>query len=151
VDRLPRRAGSALENSFAALGAYENIRSAHKILASLFFQVGAPIKDASGKIVLVGEENQNTESALRFYTEFANPNTSTYSWNKSLKEDRQAFLSNELALYFAPASEGRGLVAANPNISIGTAAFPQLVPLNLRLPIIVPLLLKIELKPSNPS
>lgn len=123
---VERKTGSVLESSFVALGAYENIRHADNILASFFFQVGAPIKDAAGNVALAGAENKNTESALRFYSEFANPSTSAYSWNKSLKEDRQAFLANELALYFAPASEGRGLTEANPNISIGTAAFPQL-------------------------
>jgi len=123
---VERKAGSVLENSFVALGAYENIRHADNILASFFFQVGTPIRDATGKISLAGNENKNTESALRFYSEFANPSTSAYSWNKSLKEDRQTFLSNELAMYFAPASEGKDLEETNPNISIGTAAFPQL-------------------------
>lgn len=123
---VERTAGSVLERSFVALGSYENIRHADNILASFFFQVGTPIRDAVGNIALAGAENKNTESALRFYSEFANPSTSAYSWNKSLKEDRQAFLANELALYFAPASEGETLATANPNISIGTAAFPQL-------------------------
>jgi len=116
--------GFSIEKSFVALGAYTNIRHAEKILSSFFFQVGSPIKDVQGRLVL--SDTEDTESALRFYSEFANPNTSAYSWNKSLKEDRQAFLSNDLAIYFAPASEGAGLVLANPNISIGTAAFPQL-------------------------
>jgi len=116
--------GLSIEKSFVALGSYENIRYAEKILASFFFQVGSPIKDTKGNIVLT--DTKDTESALRFYTEFANPNTSAYSWNKSVKEDRRAFLSNDLALYFAPASEGEALKEANPNISIGTAPFPQL-------------------------
>tara|TARA_B100000745_G_scaffold291264_1_gene230874 strand:- start:16963 stop:18213 length:1251 start_codon:yes stop_codon:yes gene_type:complete len=127
VPRFVETAGGfSIEKSFVALGAYENITHAEKILASFFFQVGSPIRGASGQVELVGGENEDVESALRFYTEFANPNTSAYSWNKSLKEDRQAFLANDLAIYFAPASEGKSLALANPNISIGSAAFPQL-------------------------
>ena len=121
---VQKTGGFSIEKSFVALGAYNNIRHAEKVLASFFFQVGSPIKDGAGRVVL--SDTKDTESALRFYAEFANPNTSAYSWNKSLKEDRQAFLANDLAIYFAPASEGKSLQAANPNISIGSAAFPQL-------------------------
>lgn len=123
---VEKTGGFFLQKSFVALGAYTNIRHAEKILASFFFQVGSPIRDTAGKISLTGGDNQDAESALRFYTEFANPNTSAYSWNKSMQEDRQSFLANTLAIYFAPASEGKSLAAANPNLSIGTAAFPQL-------------------------
>ena len=121
---VQKEEGFSIKKSFVALGAYSNIRHAEKVLASFFFQVGSPIEDGSGNVVL--SDTKDTESALRFYSEFANPNTTAYSWNKSLKEDRQAFLANNLALYFAPASEGASLEAANPNLSIGSAAFPQL-------------------------
>lgn len=123
---VEKTGGFSIEKSFVALGAYTNITHAEKILASFFFQVGSPIRGNDGKVALVGGENEDVESALRFYTEFANPNTSAYSWNKSIKQDRQAFLANDLAVYFAPASEGASLRLANPNLSIGTAAFPQL-------------------------
>ena len=115
-----------LARSFVALGSYENIRHADKILASLFFQVGSPIIDSSGRPALTGTQYENVESALRFFAGFANPNTSIYSWNRTLREDRQAFLAQELSIYLAPASEAPSLEAANPNLSFGVSTFPQL-------------------------
>lgn len=125
--RFVEKTGSfSLEKSFVALGAYSNITHAEKIIASFFFQVGSPIRDSQGRIELIGGESEDTESALRFYTEFANPNTSAYSWNKSLERDQRAFLLGDLTMYFAPASEGRVLAETNPNLSFAAAPFPQL-------------------------
>ena len=44
------------------------------------------------------------ESAIRFYTEFANPSRQTYSWNRSLPEAQRAFIGNQVAMYFGFAS-----------------------------------------------
>ncbi|XKT75113.1 MAG: extracellular solute-binding protein [Patescibacteria group bacterium UBA2103] len=127
VPRFVETTGSfSINKSFVALGAYSNIRHAEKVLASFLFQVGSPIRDTRGQIELIGGDSEDTESALRFYTEFANPNTSAYSWNKSLEEDQKAFLLGDLTLYFAPASEGKVLSGLNPNLSFAAAPFPQL-------------------------
>lgn len=130
VPRITERGpGSTLEKSFVALGAYNNITHAAKILGNFFFQVDVPMTDNSGRITFDEKGSSSValgESALRFYTGFANPNTSAYSWNAGIDSDRQAFLRGDLAIYFAPASEAEELHLANPNLSFGTAAFPQL-------------------------
>ena len=121
--------GFALSQSMVALGSYNNIAHAKRVISALFFQTGTPIVDSSWRAVLAerpqGREAP-AESALRFYTEFANPSKASYSWNAGMPQDRRQFLEGKLALYFAPASEGPLLREANPNLNFAPAPFPQL-------------------------
>ena len=64
--------------------------------------------------------------ALRFYTEFANPAKSTYSWNKAQESARKAFTSGDLAMYAGYASELPIILKQNPNLNFDVARLPQL-------------------------
>lgn len=118
--------------SLIALGTYDNIDNARAILSLLFLQAGHKItSQASGKLEAdisdtIGETygTRPAESALNFYTEFANPSKTVYSWNRSLPENRQAFLAGDLALYLGYASERREIEAANPNLDFDMAPAP---------------------------
>ena len=48
---------------------------------------------------------ERTRSVLTYYTDFANPLKSVYSWNRSFSSSRDAFLAQNLAVYFGPGSE----------------------------------------------
>lgn len=130
VPRVVEKTGTfTITQSFVAFGAYNNIQHAGKIISNLFFQVGTPIVNAQLRPVFADKGNGQVavaESALRFFTSFSNPNTSAYSWSSGLSGDRDLFARGDLAIYFAPASEYKTLQGLAPNISIGTAAFPQL-------------------------
>ncbi len=65
-------------------------------------------------------------SALRFYTDFANPAKKVYSWNHALARSRDRFASGDLAIYFGYASEKPLLQAKNPSISFDVAMMPQI-------------------------
>ena len=65
------------------------------------------------------------DAALEFYTQFANPARPVYTWNRSLANDRNAFLAEDLALYFGFGSEYAGLRAGNPNLNFDAAQVPQ--------------------------
>lgn len=115
-----------------SFGEYVNVDNAKDILSVLILQAGGRItgKDQVGALVPAfsiqsGDSAQSTESALRFYTEFADPSKVGYSWNRSLPNSRAAFTSGDLALYFGYASEGPLLARANPNLNFGVAAMPQ--------------------------
>lgn len=116
-----------------ALGSYENVENARAILSLLFFQAGNNITAASsiGLRSTIGSRSDDVfgstpaASALNFYTEFANPAKTTYSWNRSLPNSRQAFITGDLALYPGFASEQRTLAASNPNLDFDMAAIPQ--------------------------
>lgn len=120
--------------SLIPLGTYQNVTNARAILSLLFFQSGNSI--SSGTLesglasTLSARDNENygstpVESALNFYTEFANPAKTTYTWNRSLPESRQMFVTGDLALYPGFASEQAALANANPNLDFDMAPMPQ--------------------------
>lgn len=115
-----------------ALGGYGNIQHAREILTAFFLQAGVPLAQA-------GAGNQrNTfftasngsgvlpaEAALRYYTTFANPAQTTYTWNSTLPNSRSLFLSGDLALYIGFGSEYAALQQANPNLNFDITRMPQ--------------------------
>jgi multiple sugar transport system substrate-binding protein len=127
-------ANSNVQKSAVALGTWKNVDHAKEILSTLFMQAGDSIvvRDQNGNpMPVLGQTPQNApsnpaESALRFYTEFANPSKTTYSWNNGLPESVQAFTSGTLGAYFGFASEYAQLAARNPNLSFAVAVVPQL-------------------------
>lgn len=119
-----------LTQSAVALGEWGNVAYAKDIFISLITGLGNPIiePDGSGgyRTTLVSSGSATpAESALRFYTEFSDPNRQVYSWNRSLPDSRSAFLAGTLAIYLAPASEAFTLRAANPNLNFDVAAYPE--------------------------
>jgi maltose-binding protein MalE len=127
-------ASSNVRQAAVALGTWQNVDNAKAILSTLFMQAGDSITalNASGSTVSVfGATPMNAptnpaESALRFYTEFADPSKTSYSWNSSLAQSSDAFASGDLATYFGFASEYAALAARNPNLSFGVSVLPQL-------------------------
>lgn len=123
--------------SGAALGHFANINHAKDILATLFMQMGNPIvaeERGSFQSKLGNFDPQSDISkALEFYTEFADPNRTTYSWNRSFPASRDAFSSENLAFYFGFASELPYLVNRNPNQNFFVAPLPQLTGSNFKL------------------
>ncbi|MBU4536626.1 extracellular solute-binding protein [Patescibacteria group bacterium] len=117
--------------SAVALGEYENINHSKEILAALIMQTGNPIVLRDGEeydVVLkksLGSQSTATESSLRFYTEFSDPIKETYSWNRSMPNSKNSFLSGDLALYFGFASELEDLRNKNPNLNFDVSFFPQ--------------------------
>ncbi|MCR4325432.1 MAG: extracellular solute-binding protein, partial [Patescibacteria group bacterium] len=123
--------GSIVQSALA-FGEYKNIAHAKDILATLILQADGAITqyDNSGKLrsALVlksgGAASQATASALRFYTEFADPSKDDYSWNRSLPDARQFFAAGDLALYVGYVSEREKIAQMNPNLSFGIAGLP---------------------------
>jgi ABC-type glycerol-3-phosphate transport system substrate-binding protein len=121
--------------SAVALGTYANIQNARAILSTLFFQAGSTITSTSetgvGSTLAQAQASATTgvssiAAALNFYTQFADPSRTVYSWNASFSSDYQQFLAGDLALYLGFASEQPLISAANPNLSYQMAPLPQL-------------------------
>ncbi len=114
-----------------ALGAYNNVHNARGILSTLFLQQGISITSYSSSATLVsnlGQSSSNNSrgtSVLGFYTQFADPSKVSYTWNTSLSNSTQMFLSGDLTLYFGYASESRYLQSANPNLNFTVSPVPQ--------------------------
>jgi len=114
-------------------GEYQNVDNAKEILATLILQAGGSITgfDTSGHLVSAlvpktGGGAAAAESALRFYTGFADPSSDYYSWNRALPDAKQAFATGELALYVGYASERANIANSNPNLNFGLAPLPQI-------------------------
>jgi len=134
INRITKKDASlSITQSALALGEYRNIDNAKAILSALFLQSGTPItsKNSNSEIVsALGDYNglsvSPAESALVFYTEFANPVKTYYSWNRSLPSSQKYFLAGDLGVYFGFASELLSIRTKNPNINFDVSLFPQL-------------------------
>lgn len=119
--------------SGVAFGEYRNVRNAQEVFALLLMQSGSDIVTESdgdyGVVLSQSTTGSNlvdpAATVLNFYTEFSNPVSSLYSWNRSLPEDRSHFLSGDLALYFGYGSEFESLQQSNPNLNFDMAPVPQ--------------------------
>lgn len=124
----------SIVKSAVALGEYRNVTNAKDIIATLILQAGGDITsyDNTGRLTpalapRAGVASvQSTASALRFYTEFADPSKNDYSWNRSLPESQKSFTSGDTALYIGHASELTRIATMNPNLNFSVAALPQI-------------------------
>jgi len=118
--------------SALAFGEFRNVLHAKEVLMLLALQSGSKMvtEDKRGYVVNV---NQSTvqgaraplEAALQFYTDFSNANSPVYSWNRAMAEDKNAFISGDLALYFGYGSEAENIDKKNPNLNFDLTAVPQ--------------------------
>lgn len=122
-----------ITKSTVAFGEFRNVTHAKDIVSMLLLQAGNSIverTDSGGfRTVLDADQSkdkQTTESAIRFYTEFADPSKSIYSWNRALPESAAAFAAGDLALYIGYASERDDIRRRNPNLNFAVAAVPQI-------------------------
>lgn len=122
----------SVEQAALAFGEYANVQNASEVLIMLLSQAGSPLitENADGYTALINQSaGQATrppaDAALDFYTQFANPARPVYTWNRSLPQDRNAFLAEDLALYFGFGSEYASLRAGNPNFNFDAARIPQ--------------------------
>ncbi len=119
-----------INQSAISFGETTNVDHFKSIIVTLLLQLGNPIVtyDNNGRPRAILEGDQNTESAhqaVRFYTEFSDPSTSVYSWNRSMPDSENAFLSGRLAVYFAPISTIGSLRLKNPNLNFAVAEIPS--------------------------
>ncbi len=122
-----------IERSGVALGEVQNIRNSKEILASMLMQSGnniTEIEPQTGFVISTldraGTDNKfPAEEVIKFYTYFANPAGTSYSWSRSMPDSRKAFLSGDVAIYFGYVSDFNTLRTENPNLDFDVAPIPQ--------------------------
>jgi multiple sugar transport system substrate-binding protein len=122
-------ADDRIETAAISFGLSDNVSASKEILSSLFLQAGNPVVDqtaADRYVVRLTENIQASESAVGLYTQYANPNSSNYSWSNSLQLDREEFAAGNLAMMLAPASDINLIRSQNPNLNFDVAPIPQL-------------------------
>ena len=127
----------SIKKSAVALGEYSNINNSKQILSTLFLQAGNKIiqrnrVDEPGTPVFSVIFDQKldyavapSQAALNFYTQFANPSRTVYSWNRSMPASIDAFIAGDVAMYFGFASEFATIREKNPNLNFDVAIIPQ--------------------------
>jgi ABC-type glycerol-3-phosphate transport system substrate-binding protein len=135
VPRLTKKDASLnITQSAVALGEYQNISYAKDILSVLILQAGNPIvvKSSTGLDSSFAATFNNAiapaNSALTFYTQFADPQKEAYTWNRALPNSKMLFLSGKLGIYFGYASEYKELREKNPYLNFDVTYVPQLRP-----------------------
>ncbi len=134
VRRLTKRdLARNVSQSTIALGEFKNINNAKEILSALLLQAGNDItgRNSSGivrSLIGTGDVNDSKSSAVQalgYFTSYANPADSLYSWNRSLKNSRDLFATGELAMYLGMGSEVSTILEKNPNLNFDVAPIPQ--------------------------
>ncbi len=130
-ERISQSSAGALAQSTVPFGVYDNVENARAIVSLLLLQAGNPISTVGSNGVRGALADANdggsvpAQSALAFYTQFADPVKTVYSWNRDVTSARQAFLAGTLAFYPGFASELPSLKSANPNLDFDMAPIPQ--------------------------
>lgn len=127
-EKLPN---GSITQSAVSLGLWDNVAHAKLVLVTLVRQLGAPIiirdpaRGYQADLFKAGAQGVTPAvSAVRYIADFADPVKPMYSWNRSQKNSRDAFLAGSLAMYFAPASELLSIREANPNLNFDVAPLP---------------------------
>lgn len=130
-----RDVNANIRRSALAMGEFTNITNAKELLGTLLLQAGNPVtargdETTGGRMVSalgdgMYEGSKYSIPAVTFFTQFTNPRSSFYSWNRGLPTDKSWFLSGSLATYFGFASELFDIRSKNPNIDFDVAPLPQ--------------------------
>ena len=125
-----RNNSGGINQSFVAFGEYDNVSHAKDILSMLILQSGKSIVAQTNgyltaDVTMDASEGSSVARAVSFYTEFANANKDSYSWNRSLPASRTMFESGDLAVYFGYAGEYGTIKTKNPHLNFDVALVPQ--------------------------
>ena len=124
-----RDSNGNVTKSTMAMGDFTNTTNAREIFGTLLMQLGNPVTAYDGKGLLgttISSQNASVSQAvLSFYTQFVDPSSPNYTWNRGMPNDKTAFLSGITGTYFGFASELKGLRAKNPNLNFDAAPLPQ--------------------------
>jgi ABC-type glycerol-3-phosphate transport system substrate-binding protein len=139
VLKLNRKNGTEIIlESGLPLGVFSNIRHAKDIIALLLIQAGNPIvstpmdsnnttMESSSTLAdpLAGTNTPALQYVIQFFTQFADPLTNSYSWNRAMPEAIDAFASEQAAQYIGFGSEIPQIAQINPNINFDVGTMPQ--------------------------
>lgn len=114
----------------SAIGSGANITRSFDLLSVLMMQNGAPMTDVNGFAAFTQETDNFSPGveAIGFYTDFANPTKSVYTWNNELPNSLEAFISGKAGMifgynYYLPTIRNRA-----PQLNFSLAPIPQVNP-----------------------
>lgn len=130
VETITRLNGSGqITQSAAAIGTARNINRSTDLLSALMIQTGVRMTNTDNKSATFAGLVSNTpvgESALKYYTDFANPSVRTYTWNDSQHYSVDAFIEGKTAMMFNYSHETGVLKDKASRLNFGVAPMPQI-------------------------
>jgi multiple sugar transport system substrate-binding protein len=103
-------------------GSAKSINRASDLLAASMLQSGVEMVNRDFSRATFAREG---ERALAFYTQFANPKNSNYTWNDSLHYSLDAFAEGSVGMIFNYAYNLKTIREKNPFLRVGVAEMPQ--------------------------
>lgn len=122
-------ASGNIVQSGAAIGTSGNINRSTDILTALMLQSGVKMTDVDNTSAIFAGHVNNTpigEVALRYYTDFANPDVKTYTWNNSQHYSVDAFSEGNVAMMFNYSHQADVLNGKASRLNYGIASMPQI-------------------------
>jgi multiple sugar transport system substrate-binding protein len=117
----------------AALGTARNVNRSTDILALLMLQSGTQMVNSektsaafNQAVTLEGKSFYPGQRALEFYTDFANPLKSVYTWNTRMHYSIDAFYEGKTAMMFNYSYHLPTIRAKSPYLNFGVAPMPQI-------------------------
>jgi len=130
VERLTKiDSSSNIIQSGAAIGTSQNVNRSTDILTALMLQSGVRMTDINNTSATFSRSVNNTpvgEVALRYYTDFANPNVRTYAWNNSQHYSIDAFTEGTVAMMFNYSHQAGILNQRAARLNYAIAPMPQI-------------------------
>lgn len=125
-----------IKQSGAALGTANNVAHYVDLLTAIMAQNGADIVDSDYGFVEFNRYTEDTRDriyppgleGLLFYESFANPGTSTYTWDASLPYSLDAFVTGKTAFYFGFPTDMKTIRERAPKLDFALAPLPQIDP-----------------------
>jgi multiple sugar transport system substrate-binding protein len=123
--------------SGTALGTGNNVSGFDDLLFTLFKQSGLDFVDRTGRPTFqqitdngVGESSNPAMQVINFYTDFANPNRKTYSWNENMGDSLEKFVNGSVGFFFGYSYHYPVIKARAPQLNFGVLPLFQLNPDN---------------------
>ena len=136
VKKLTRIDSSGnIVRSGAAMGTSKNVNRSTDILLALMLQSGVKMTDVDNTAVMFSRSVNNTpagEISLRYYTDFANPNVKTYTWNTSQHYSIDAFTEGMVAMMFNYSHQAGVLNQKAARLNYAIAPMPQISDIDIK-------------------
>lgn len=117
-----------------ALGTYDNIPRSSDIVTALMMQNGTAMATGSAVTFQLPSSSDPTyypgEEALRFYTDFASPEKTTYTWNAQLPNALDFFAEGKVAFFFGYPYQEPEIQTKVRGFEYSIAPLPQINPQN---------------------
>lgn len=134
VKAITKVENGQITRSAVALGESTNISHSDDILMAMMLQnktqvISPDHQTASFNLPQTknsGESFLPGKNAFDFYLSFSNPNSTNYSWNKTLGNSQRAFVDGKVAMVIDYKYFGEIIPQIDPNVSFKILALPQI-------------------------